>query len=612
MKRKMEKIIKLIIASFICLCTFEACQEENKAEMGDTAPRLISIIPSKGYPGTSAIISGVNFSDNQQDVKVYADEKEVKVTKCTRNRISVVMPDIDGNKKEVKIRVVVNGTESGSSLVFDYVERTEQELVITGINPSSAYEGEKVTIFGDNFSKEVSENEVTFGGVKAQVLTASYSALEVIAPEHEPGTVEVVVSNAGRVAKSMFKYQSLAIVSNSPSSGSAGIEVTLVGEGFSSTLSENEVTVGGVRAEVIKASEESLVVVMPDIPVKTYQFTVRVKGREATGGEYTYAGNWYVETVLGSFTGTTETIEGTGLAARLRNPQDLIPFGNSYYVTVRAGDHGIYKIADKTLSKVVTAKENPLLTNTFPWGGDVDADGTLYFTGKGVKKIFTLTSSGELAEYKITNESGEQADYPNPMKVLCGKDGEIYILSRGASEGKGAVLKVVSGKIVKTYPLAENLWEMAAFNHDKTKIFLIGSTSWKIWLLDIASGEILHIAGNGNKPTAETYSDGEKGNPLTATIGASEGMVCTEDGTLYFGDFTSSTVRMLRPGAGGDYTKGTVATIAGKKFDKAAKDGISTNAVFNYPNGMALAPDGETIMMVDGTSNGTIRKIYYK
>lgn len=74
-------------------------------------------------------------------------------------------------------------------------------------------------------------------------------------------------------------------------------------------------------------------------------------------------------------------------------------------------------------------------------------------------------------------------------------------------------------------------------------------------------------------------------------------------------------------GPDSDYSKGLIRTIAGKSWPIEAagnpatdlvKDAAGTDAVFIYPEGMALSPDGNTIYMVDGTDvNCRIRKITY-
>ena len=119
------------------------------------------------------------------------------------------------------------------------------------------------------------------------------------------------------------------------------------------------------------------------------------------------------------------------------------------------------------------------------------------------------------------------------------------------------------------------------------------------------------IAGSGTKPTAVNYTDGEAGKPLTATIGTVDGIYCASDGTVYFTDEVTATVRKLVPGKDGSYATGTVTTLAGQPLLKGWVDGEAlTTAKFNYPYGILLADDGETLYVTDGSGSRRIRKLY--
>ena len=141
-------------------------------------------------------------------------------------------------------------------------------------------------------------------------------------------------------------------------------------------------------------------------------------------------------------------------------------------------------------------------------------------------------------------------------------------------------------------------------------------------MIDLSDNSIRRIAGNAaGHSNSRTYRDGVPGFPLTATIGSVTDAICTSDGTIYFNDTFSKTLRKFVPGPDSDYSKGLIRTIAGKSWPIEAagnpatdlvKDAAGTDAVFIYPEGMALSPDGNTIYMVDGTDvSCRIRKITY-
>lgn len=207
----------------------------------------------------------------------------------------------------------------------------------------------------------------------------------------------------------------------------------------------------------------------------------------------------------------------------------------------------------------------------------------------------------------------------NPMDVVVDKNDNIYLLLRGnttANGGNGKIYRIKDGKLVQTYDLAgKGLSESMLLNADGTKLFVFpqGTAPVNIHMIDTASGDITAIAGTGAKhANADTYTDGTPGDPFSVPLNMCEGSVMMADGTIIFNDAPAGTIREFRPGPGGDYTKGTITTIAGKAYERKHADGLSTAARFAYPCGMAFAHDGKTIYMLDGTSNSTVRKIYYR
>ena len=98
--------------------------------------------------------------------------------------------------------------------------------------------------------------------------------------------------------------------------------------------------------------------------------------------------------------------------------------------------------------------------------------------------------------------------------------------------------------------------------------------------------------------------------PFLTSLTSEPCAICAADGTLYFTEI-KGTLRAFKPGPGGDYSKGTIKTIAGQPYVLKHADGNGTEATFTYPDGLALGADGKTLYMLDGTTSGTLRKISY-
>ena len=606
----MKRII-LILQMALLLVGAASCSDSETGNGLAAEPELISIIPISGASGCTAIISGVNFAAEQSANKVLLDGQEAQVVSSSKNRIQIVTPEHADGKVDVKVSV--NGKEV-SGLDFTYVTLADPEIKITALRPSFGFVGDNVTIIGENFSDELADMSVTFDGVKANILTTSSSALSVTAPEHARGRVTVEVKNGAKTAVAEFTYVELMVEKSTPSEGGAGTIVTIYGEGFSEELANNVVMVGDQVLTVTEATATTLKVEMPALGTGTYTFTVKVGERVCTGGSFTVAPLWYVETVAGSVQGTKD---GIGKEAKLEIVQHLAmgPDGKVWFTSRGgAGKDAIRTLDPKTWEvKTVIGTDNALINNTHLWGSTFDSKGNYYATGKAAGKVFKIAAGTNeisvlpLPAHKLTT---------NPMCVLTDAQDNLYLLNRDAgTEAKPSYISVYDKNLVLKHDWPVKVFaEHMAWNKDKTKLF-IGTTGvpFGIFEFDPATGEMKKIAGTENKPTsAANTTDGEPGNPLTATIGQVEGIAVDAEGNLWFSDVTTATVRVLVPGEGGDYTKGTVKTRAGMNFvpKYPGVDGLGTNAGLKYPCGLLPMPDG-SMLLADG--NGyTIRRIYSK
>lgn len=583
-----------------------SCSDSESGNGLAAEPELISIIPVSGASGCTAIISGVNFAAEQSANKVFLDGQEAQVVSSSKNRIQIVTPEHADGKVDVKVSV--NGAEV-SGLDFTYVTLAEPEVKITALRPSFGFVGDNVTILGENFSDEVADMSVTFGGVKANILTTSSSALSVTAPEHARGRVTVEVKNGAKTAVAEFTYVELMVEKSTPSEGGAGTIVTIYGEGFSEELANNVVMVGDQVLKVTESTATTLKVEMPALGTGTYTFTVKVGERVCTGGSFTVAPLWYVETVAGSVRGTKD---GIGKAANLETVQHLAmgPDGKVWFTSRgNKNANSIRTLDPKTWEvKTVIGTDNALIYNTHLWGSTFDSKGNYYATGKAVGKVFKIAAGTNeisvlpLPAHKLTS---------NPMCVLTDAQDNLYLLNRA----NPSYISVYDKNLVLKHDWPVSLSaEHMAWNKDKTKLYIgTSGAPFGIFEFDPATGEMKKIAGTKDKPAnAAATTDGEPGNPLTATIGQIEGIAVDAEGNLWFSDITTSTVRVLVPGEGGDYSKGTVKTRAGMNFVSKypGVDGLGTNAGLKYPCGLLPMPDG-SMLLADGTGF-TIRRIYSK
>lgn len=79
------------------------------------------------------------------------------------------------------------------------------------------------------------------------------------------------------------------LISIIPKAGSTGGTAIISGVHFSETAIDNEVFINGVQAEIIDATQNRLVIALPNNPEGTYSIKVSVKGEVVEGLKFTYA-----------------------------------------------------------------------------------------------------------------------------------------------------------------------------------------------------------------------------------------------------------------------------------------------------------------------------------
>src|SRR6266446_2589763 len=90
------------------------------------------------------------------------------------------------------------------------------------------------------------------------------------------------------------------------------------------------------------------------------------------------------------------------------------------------------------------------------------------------------------------------------------------------------------------------------------------------------------------------------GTGSAARFNESEGVAVDGAGNVYVADSNNDTIRKITPA-------GVVTTLAGRAGQVGSADGTGTNALFNYPTGVAV--DGAGNVFVADQGNHTIRQI---
>ena len=166
---------------------------------------------------------------------------------------------------------------------------------LISIIPKAGSTGGTAIISGVYFSETITDNEVFINGVRAEITDATQNRLVIALPDNPEGTYSIKVSVKGETVEGLkFTYATpqappeLTVLQVMPSSAYAGDLVTLIGQCFSTVVSENQVTINGAVAEVKEATSSQLKIIIPDTEEGSYPIRVKVGTKEAESPLFTY------------------------------------------------------------------------------------------------------------------------------------------------------------------------------------------------------------------------------------------------------------------------------------------------------------------------------------
>jgi len=155
------------------------------------APTISGISPTSGKPGTSVTINGSNFiagTNGLVDNFVYfGGIRALNVTSATATQLNVTVPD-SAETGPVTVNVL-GQVAKGPTFTVQHAKP-----VINSISPTSGGSGTQVTISGDNFSSDTTNDEVFFNGVRAAISSATQTQIVASVPQNaSTGPVSVTV-----------------------------------------------------------------------------------------------------------------------------------------------------------------------------------------------------------------------------------------------------------------------------------------------------------------------------------------------------------------------------------------------------------------------------------
>lgn len=299
---------------------------------------------------------------------------------------------------------------------------------LISIIPKAGSAGGTAIISGVYFSDVITENEVFINGIQAEISDATHNRLVIALPDNPVGIYSIKVTVKGETAEGLkFTYASpqappeLTVLQVMPSSAYAGDMVTLIGQCFSTTATENLVTINGVVAEVKEATASQLRIIIPDTEEGSYPICVKTGDKEVKSPLFTY---------LHTVTLTTASIAPARGKAGDEVTLTGEGFGNTVeenLVSVNGKQAVVKSVTATTLTFIVP--ENP--AGTYPVKVSV-ADKTVEnqsFTYEDFS--YTVETVAGNSATTSTDGKGTAASFKFPQGLALAPNGDIWIAERG-------------------------------------------------------------------------------------------------------------------------------------------------------------------------------------
>lgn len=426
------------------------------------------------------------------------------------------------------------------------------------------------------------------------------------------------------------------ITTFNPTSGSVGTTVTITGNNFSATPSDNTVTFNGAQAHIISASASSLKVMVP-AQATTGRISVSVKGQTTTSVsdfvllptliDFIPQSGTKGSVVLvqgGGFSGAPSenlvSINGVPAVVTLATSTQLVVVvpsnATSGKISVSTGGHTFESVATFTLVPypavaTLAGSERGYLDGTGSeakffeiFGMVADAEGNIYVSDPATNRIRKITPEGVVTTFAGVSPGGhadgpvQEAMFKKPTGMAADAQGNLYV----ADYGNHRIRKIDPSGMVTTVAgtgvsgNADGPANTAEFTHprcvtlDKDGNIYVGET-YRIRKIT-PGGMVSTFAGSDKRG----YADG------TGTAAKFDSIADIKfDGKeyLYAADFFNSSIRKIS-------LQGMVTTYAGRGVQGYA-EGLSSEALFDHPTGIAI--DAEGGVLVADTKNYRIRKI---
>ncbi len=380
-----------------------------------------------------------------------------------------------------------------------------------------------------------------------------------------------------------------------PASAAADSILVINGVNFSTTITENIVTINEVPATVVTATSTRLEVKVPS-EAGNGKISVKI-GNAITSSANEFI---YIPTVSTLAGGTHGYLDGEGTIAKFATAFGVTTDAAGNVIVADGGNNRIRKITPGGVVSTIAGDGTPGILNgtalsaqfNYPRGVAVDASGNIYVADAGNNLIRKISPQGIVSTVAGDSTAGfrdgpvASAKFNFPFELVVDPSGNIYV----TDGGNHRVRKITSaGEVMTIGEATLGVPEGIAID-----------ASLNLYIADAAGHKIIKMTPAGGTSTlAGTGAPGFVNGPGNiAQFFNPEGIAVDKVGNIYVGDLSNNAIRKITPA-------GLVSTLAGGA--RGFSDGAATGSKFYEPSGVTVNALGH--IFVADVFNSRIRKV---
>ncbi|MCH2209439.1 MAG: hypothetical protein MK132_26755 [Lentisphaerales bacterium] len=235
----------------------------------------------------------------------------------------------------------------------------------------------------------------------------------------------------------------------------------------------------------------------------------------------------------------------------------------------------------------------------YPFGVELDSKGNMYIVEYDGSSVGVLSYKGDFTklggdgsrDFAVENGPIKKAKFNGLHNAIIDAEDNVYITDTFNNrlrkyDPKTAIISTYAGGKEGFFgdggPAAESGWNQlycAAWNKDKSKIYIADLKNNRVRVVDFKTGVVNTVAGNGKKGIPKDGADALKSplmNPRAVTVDSKN--------NLYIADRAGHALRVVKP-------DGKIYTIVNKKGKKGRALGDGVKAQLFGPKYLAIDKD---------------------